>query len=149
MPLPDSDPDQPPAAHDAAVTPAAAHHHHPHPAHPAAPTVAPLVADELQQHITVAPGQEFTLRKISSGSIGYRWDLITAGDAQVVELVTTATSDDDPHPPGPPIVGAPSYVTWTFRAVAAGQTQLQFRFTQRLGLGMTVPGPETYTVTVR
>ncbi|MDQ2809174.1 MAG: protease inhibitor I42 family protein [Chloroflexota bacterium] len=152
MPMPDANADPPPAAHDAAATLAASHHHHhhPHPAHPAAPTAAaPLVADELQQHITVAPGQEFTLRKISSGSIGYRWDLVEAGAPQVVELVGTADSQDDPRPPSPPLAGAPSHTTWTFRAVAAGQTQLRFTFTQRIGLGMVVPGPEMYTVTVR
>ncbi len=149
MPLPDPHPDPPPAAPDAAAQSTASHHHPVHPAHPAHPvpaSAAPLVADEQNSAIHIAPGQEFTLQKSNSGSIGYSWALADAGDPQIVQLLNTANSADAPRPPGPPIVGAPSQLTWTFRAVAAGQTQLRFAFSQRTGLGMAVPGPETYTV---
>ena len=151
MPLPDPHPDPPPAAHDPAAQPNATHHHPAHPAHPAqaAAAAAPLVADEQHSAIHVAPGQLFSLQKTNSGSIGYSWALADAGDPQIVQLLGTANSAAASRPPGPPIVGAPSQLTWTFRAGAAGQTHLRFTFAQRTGLGMAVPGPETYTVTVR
>ncbi len=150
MPLPDQNLNPPPHP------PAEATHHGaaPHPSQPAAhstpaaDSAAPLVVDEQQRRITVAAGQTFAIQKINSGSIGYSWDLADAGDVRVVELLGNADSRDTPRASGPPIVGAPSHITWTFRAVAAGHTELRFTFSQRIGLGMAVPGPEAYTVTV-
>jgi predicted secreted protein len=108
---------------------------------------APLARESGTIRATV--GGQFAIAKEMNGSIGYSWELADAGDSRIVALVGTVDSADAPRPPGPPIVGNSNTLTWTFRALAPGQTKIRFAFSQRTGLGMDVPGPEVYTVTVR
>lgn len=121
------------------VPPGAAVQPLPQDTHPAASPAA-----TVNNQLTVMTGDTFQITLRGNLTTGYHWGLADSLDAKVVTLVRHAYVPD-PHPQG--AVGSGGTDHWTFRAVAAGRTQV--------ALGQYPPGRAQpaqllrYTVTVR
>lgn len=90
------------------------------------------------QTISEKVGQTFTLKVESNPTTGYLWSAKSTGDS-----IKAKGSDTVSAPAGSP-PGAGGYQTFTYEAVAAGQSVITLNYTQA---GSTTPG-KTYKVTV-
>jgi predicted secreted protein len=87
-------------------------------ANPAAGNTRPALSDPATP-IEVAAGETFHIVVVSNPSTGYHWDMIGELDGNIVEFVSNDYTADEPVMPGSGGVDV-----WTFKAVAAGQTQI-------------------------
>lgn len=125
----------------------------PAPQVPASATVQPLPQDThpaanppvtVNNQLTVMAGDTFEITLRANRTTGYHWDLADSLDARVVTLVRHAYV---PYPNPQHVVGSGGTDHWTFRAVAAGRTEI--------ALGLYHPGGGAatqvlrYSVTVR
>jgi predicted secreted protein len=85
---------------------------------PAAGGTRPALSDPAMP-IEVQAGEVFHIVVASNPSTGYHWDFIGELDGNVVELISGEYTADEPVMPGSGGVDV-----WTFKAVAAGQTQI-------------------------
>lgn len=85
---------------------------------PAAGTTRPALTDPATP-IEVQTGETFNIVIVSNPSTGYHWDFTGELDGNVVEFISGDYTADEPVMPGSGGVDV-----WTFRAVAAGQTQI-------------------------
>lgn len=87
-------------------------------ANPAAGGTRPALSDPATP-IEVAAGEMFHIVVASNPSTGYHWEFTGELDLNVVEFVSSDYTADEPVAPGSGGVDV-----WTFKAVAAGQTQI-------------------------
>jgi predicted secreted protein len=87
-------------------------------ANPAAGGTRPALTDPATP-IEVQAGETFHIVLVSNPSTGYHWDFIGELDLTIVEFVSSGYTADEPVMPGSGGVDV-----WTFKAVAAGQTQI-------------------------
>lgn len=85
---------------------------------PAAGTTRPALTDPGTP-IEVAAGETFHIVVVSNPSTGYHWEFTSELDLNVVEFISNDYTADEPVMPGSGGVDV-----WTFKAVAAGQTQI-------------------------
>lgn len=71
--------------------------------------------------VTLAPGESFTVVLVGNPTTGYSW--------QVDDLDTAVLAVDEPaYEVGSDLIGAGGTYTFTFTAVAAGETELQMSY---------------------
>jgi inhibitor of cysteine peptidase len=93
--------------------------------------------------IHVAAGRDFALRLESSISTGHNWRLAQPLDAAVLALVSSRYDEEKSS-----LVGAPGAETWTFRAVARGQTTINLEYVQPWATGQAPARTASFSVTV-
>ena len=71
--------------------------------------------------VEAVPDQEIRVVLQENASVGFEWDLTEGPDPSVAELV-----DEDYDPDDPDSDGSGGTTTFTFRAVAEGDTTLRF-----------------------
>ena len=69
--------------------------------------------------LTVTAGKEFNITLQYNASTGYQWVLAKAPDQKLVKLLGTEYKRLDPK-----LIGSGGDIVWTFRALAAGKTQI-------------------------
>lgn len=83
-----------------------------------AATPQSFTAADSGASITLAPGESFTVVLTGNPTTGYAWE--------VADLDTAVLAGDEPaYEVGSDLMGAGGTYTWTFTAVAAGETQLE------------------------
>jgi predicted secreted protein len=85
---------------------------------PAAGGTRPALTDPTTP-IEVQAGETFHIVVDSNPSTGYHWEIIGELDGNVAEFVSNDYTADEPVMPGSGGVDV-----WTFKAVAAGETQI-------------------------
>ncbi len=80
-----------------------------------------LTLDDDGERVSLAPGDEMQVTLDGNATTGFSWELVDY-DPAVIAPVGEPTYDDD----GGELVGAPGRWTWTLRAVAAGDSPVQF-----------------------
>jgi predicted secreted protein len=93
------------------------------------PSTLPEPTDPTQL-ITVQTGETFNIVLPANASTGYRWNLVSELDENIVEFLEQNTLAEQPVVPG-----SGGMDVWTFRALNAGDTTVE--------LGYYPPGSET------
>ena len=73
--------------------------------------------------ILVTVGQEFEITLPSNPTTGYRWAIDQAPDARLVRVLKSYYKRSDSK-----LMGAGGNMTWTFKALAAGQTEMKLKY---------------------
>jgi inhibitor of cysteine peptidase len=89
-------------------------------ANPAAGNTRPAITDPATP-IEVAAGEMFHIVVASNPSTGYHSDFTSELDTNIVQFVSNDYTADEPVMPG-----SGGGDVWTFKAIAAGQTQIIF-----------------------
>lgn len=94
--------------------------------------------------VVSAPGQDFTLTLESNRTTGYGWQIRHPGDDKIVHFVK-----NDYVSPQTQAVGAGGQETWTFRAIAPGQTTIALEYARPWEKDVAPAKIATYTIMVR
>lgn len=91
---------------------------------------APLAAAEEKAEPVIAAtaGQEFSISLESNRTTGYGWQLANPLDETVVTSVKNEYREARQTPGATPMVGVGGKEVWTFRAVKAGKTTIEFKY---------------------
>jgi inhibitor of cysteine peptidase len=73
--------------------------------------------------IAVAVGQDFKVTLPANPTTGYQWGLAKAPDEKLVRLVKSAYKRPDAK-----LMGAGGDMTWTFKALAEGKTEVKLTY---------------------
>ena len=78
-------------------------------------------AESNSKTIHVLPGKTICVKLKANHTTGYSWSL-AAVDKSVLEVGEEGEYESDPHPEG--MVGVGGYEVWSFKAIAAGETEI-------------------------
>jgi|ERR1022692_610283 predicted secreted protein len=98
------------------------------------------MATAQPQVVRAETGQVFEVRLEGVLTSGYQWELDADGLADLLELVA-----DDVQPSAPSVAGGSATQAFRFRAIAAGQTMIRFRYRRRWE---NVPIRETQVIVI-
>ncbi|MCA1554685.1 MAG: protease inhibitor I42 family protein [Chloroflexi bacterium] len=98
--------------------------------------------DDPSQPIDVQRGDEFLIHLKSNATTGYRWELAKPVDETIITLV-----NHEYRGSVLPIAGAGGEEQWTFRAVGAGTTQIDWIYRREHQPGNVAP--TTFNVSVQ
>lgn len=103
-----------------------------------------LQVSDPAQPIEATAGEEFTLVLDANPTTGYHWELVEELDAGVVEFVSRDYNADQPV-----TTGSGGTDAWTFKAVAAGETQITLGYYPPSNDPVDPQQTVTFTVTVK
>jgi inhibitor of cysteine peptidase len=99
--------------------------------------------------IELKAGEQFELTLCSNPTTGFQWlDPAEIGDPAVLEQISM-NFEEPPIKGESRLVGAPGVQNWTFKAIAAGSTQVSFSYSQPWEGGEQDAWHYTLSVTVR
>jgi predicted secreted protein len=97
------------------------------------------------QVIETGPGKNFQIIIESNPTTGYHWEIVGELDKSVVEFVNKEYKSSG----APGLVGAGGIDIWTFKAVAAGETQITLGSYPPSSTATDPAQTETFTVHVK
>ncbi|MGE5236194.1 MAG: protease inhibitor I42 family protein [Acidobacteriota bacterium] len=106
-------------------------------------TVTP---DHSGRPVELAPGQELIVRLPSNPTTGYRWSLVAPAKGV---LESEGSPGFESQSSGTPLVGAPGYELWRFRAVRRGAQPVRFEYRRPWENDTPPLRVVTFTVTAR
>jgi inhibitor of cysteine peptidase len=98
----------------------------------------------LHPRIEVEAGEEFSIALASNRTTGYRWQLVTPLDEQIVKPVGSEYVAPAASRPG-----AGGEEVWTFRAVGPGKTEIALQYVRPWETGVAPAETARYVVVVR
>lgn len=90
-----------------------------------------IYATANMNEITIKKGEHFEITLDSNPTTGFSWMLAEDLDASMIEEIDNVygskASDNDKNPP---LVGAGGIETWTFKALATGESTIKMKYCQ-------------------
>jgi len=86
-----------------------------------------MMTDGPETHITVKTMGEFFIKIKSNPSTGYSWSLQKITDEAVVEFKSQQIEEEEKKSM-PPLLGAPTYEIFTFKALKPGKTKVFLKY---------------------
>jgi inhibitor of cysteine peptidase len=84
-----------------------------------------MMSEKDETSIQVAAGKPFAIRFPSSPGTGYSWGLAAEPDKKLLEFIAEKMEE-----PGSGRLGGREFVVWTFRALAAGATEIAMNYSR-------------------
>jgi predicted secreted protein len=82
-----------------------------------------MMSDKDETCIRVAAGKPFAIRFATVPGTGYSWELAAEPDPGMLSFL-----QERPEEAREPRLGGAEYVTWTFQALAAGETAIAMKY---------------------
>lgn len=108
--------------------------------------VAVQAAEKGVKRVEAAAGEEFTVSMEANHTTGFAWQLAKPLDGAVVKKIRNIYQEDN-HPV--PMEGVGGVERWTFKAVRAGKTTIEFKYVQAWEADKEPAKTAKYHVTVK
>jgi inhibitor of cysteine peptidase len=82
-----------------------------------------MMSEKDESCIRAKAGKPFAIRFQSSPGTGYSWEFAVDPDKKLLEFLGEKMED-----PGSGLLGGREFVVWTFRALAAGETEIAMKY---------------------